>query len=224
MTGNIAFKLPDTANRANPTPVKLRCPLCHERGVFHGIGIEDAQWSQETVHEGRQVAMNFYAGVRRCPSPSCHTVIFVLLKGTELLRSYPPEVIDFDSTNIPARIETTLSEALKCHAHECYKAAAIMVRRLLEEICADREVKGSTLKARIGALGTKVVIPKELLDAADELRLLGNDAAHIEAKAYDDVGKDEVEATIELAKEILKAVYQYEALLTKLRGLRTKTE
>jgi len=37
---------------------------------------------------------------------------------------------------------------------------------------------------------------------------LGNDAAHVEAKAYDNTGKDEAELAIELAKELLKAVYQ----------------
>ena len=46
---------------------------------------------------------------------------------------------------------------------------------------------------------TRVTLPVELFDAMDHLRLLGNDAAHIEAQTYDTVGKDEVEAGVELA-------------------------
>jgi hypothetical protein len=65
-----------------------------------------------------------------------------------------------------------------------------------------------------------VVVPQELLDAADELRLLGNDAAHIEAKSYDAIGKDEASLAIELAKELLKAVYQYSSLVNRLRALK----
>jgi len=58
------------------------------------------------------------------------------------------------------------------------------------------------------------------LGAADELRLLGNDAAHVEAKAYDAIGSAEAALAIELAKELLKAVYQYSALVTKLKALK----
>jgi hypothetical protein len=74
----------------------------------------------------------------------------------------------------------------------------------------------------IRALGTKVVIPTELLDGLDDLRLLGNEAAHIESTVYNEIGKEEVEVGIEFAKEVLKAVYQYSALLARLRGLKAQ--
>jgi hypothetical protein len=54
----------------------------------------------------------------------------------------------------------------------------------------------------------------------DDLRLLGNDAAHVEAKVFEEIGENEIQVSIEFTIEILKAVYQYEGLLNKLRGLR----
>jgi hypothetical protein len=39
----------------------------------------------------------------------------------------------------------------------------------------------------------------ELLDGLNDLRLLGNDAAHIESQEYSKVGKEEVEVGIEFA-------------------------
>ncbi|MGA2842004.1 MAG: hypothetical protein ABSG18_17850 [Steroidobacteraceae bacterium] len=63
-------------------------------------------------------------------------------------------------------------------------------------------------------------LPNALFEAMDHLRLLGNDAAHIEAKTYDDVGADEVLAGIELAKEIIKATNQYKGLLGRLQKLK----
>jgi len=63
-------------------------------------------------------------------------------------------------------------------------------------------------------------MPQELLDGLDDLRLLGNDAAHVEAKTYQQVGKEEVEVSLEFTKEVLKAVYQYSALLDRLRNLK----
>lgn len=95
-----------------------------------------------------------------------------------------------------------------------------MVRKTLEELCRERGATGPNLKERIKALQAKVILPSELLEGLDDLRLLGNDAAHVESQEYNQVGKEEVEVGIELAKEVLKAVYQYSALLQRLRGLK----
>lgn len=136
--------------------------------------------------------------------------------------SYPPEVIDFDATNLPQDILSSIEEAIKCHSAGCFRASALMVRRTLEELCDDKNAAGNNLKARIAALSSVAVIPAELLNAADELRILGNDAAHIEAKDYDKIGKEESELAIELAKELLKAVYQYTSLVARLTALKKR--
>jgi hypothetical protein len=95
-----------------------------------------------------------------------------------------------------------------------------MLRRTLEELCRDRNAKGANLKDRIKALETTVVLPKELFEGLDELRLLGNEAAHVESREYDQVGQAEVEAALEFTKEVLKAIDQYTGLLRKLRALK----
>lgn len=95
-----------------------------------------------------------------------------------------------------------------------------MIRRTLEELCQDKNATGSTLKERISALQSAVILPPDLFAALDDLRLLGNDAAHVEAKTYDSVGLAEIEAGIELTKEVLKAVYQLGDLLSRLRALK----
>jgi hypothetical protein len=150
--------------------------------------------------------------------------VFVVHSSGSVLACYPPEVIDFDATNVPSKVVEALNEAITCHANECYVAAAIMVRKTLEELCADRGAGGANLKERIRTLGAKVVLPRELLDGLDDLRLLGNDAAHIESTVYDKVGREEVEVGIEFAKEVLKGVYQMSALLARLRGLQAQQQ
>ncbi|WFU09098.1 DUF4145 domain-containing protein [Rhizobium sp. CB3090] len=128
--------------------------------------------------------------------------------------------MDFDNTNIPQEIAASLEEALKCHGAGCYRASALLVRRTLEELCADKNATGDNLKKRIEALKSAAIIPPGLLEAADELRVLGNDAAHIEAKDYDAIGPKESEIAIELTKELLKAVYQYDDLVAKLKAFK----
>jgi len=147
-------------------------------------------------------------------------VFFASDSVTKEMAHFPPEVIDFDATNLPPAILASLEEAIKCHAAGCYRAAALMVRRTLEELCDDKNAGGNNLKSRIAALSAVAVIPGDLLSAADELRILGNDAAHIEAKDYDKIGEIESELAIELAKELLKAVYQYTSLVARLTALK----
>ncbi len=196
---------------ASDTVVRLRCPSCRHNGTFEKI-----------VEHEVAVPHSLVLGQRRCPEPSCHAHIFFAYDQTKsrVTVSYPTELIDFDSSDIPERIRTSFNEAIICFANQCYVASAIMVRKTLEEICADREAKGVNLKERLKGLKKKVVLPNELLEGRDDLRLLGNDAAHIEANQYDNVGSDEVEISIDITKEILKSVYQYKGLIGKLQKLK----
>ena len=59
-----------------------------------------------------------------------------------------------------------------------------------------------------------------MLDGIDNLRLLGNDAAHIELKNFDGIGPEEVEVGILLSKELLKIVYQSSMLADRLKALK----
>jgi Domain of unknown function (DUF4145) len=95
-----------------------------------------------------------------------------------------------------------------------------MVRKTLELLCFTQGAQGSNLKERVQALGSKVVLPPDLLAGLDDLRLLGNDAAHIESSVYMRITQEEVDVAIEFTKEVLKAVYQLSALLERLRALK----
>jgi len=69
-------------------------------------------------------------------------------------------------------------------------------------------------------LGKKIVLPKGMIKALHNLRLLGNDAVHVEARAYAEVGKREVEVAVDVTKTILQATYQMDAILDELEGLK----
>jgi hypothetical protein len=134
------------------------------------------------------------------------------------VRMLPPLALDFSIDHLPAICQETLKEAVTCHAAGAYRAAAMMVRRLLEEICAENDAKGADLHKRLEALKGLVVLPQALFDAMGELKALGNDAAHVNAKTYDNIGQEEAEVSIELAKEILKALYQLKGLVGRLQA------
>ncbi len=199
-------------NNVDPAPLSMRCSTCKQMGIFNTIaGSTDVNFSGELI-----------ASMKICPNEPCKALVFVVynFRTRYLALSYPAEKLDFDTTNIPIAVAQALEEAITCHANQAYTAAAIMVRKTLEELCHNQQAEGKTLQQRLEALQTKIILPKGLIEAAHDLRLLGNDAAHIEAKTFNQVSKEEVEVGILLAKELLKAIFQYENLLGMLQGLK----
>lgn len=214
------FQADGNLQPAESTPLEtlsIRCPNCLHVGTFstatHGL-----QWTKYQKGESRTRGRTMKAYIRICPNPQCKGVIFTISSGREFVRVLPPELIDFDAQGLPAKLLATLQEAISCHAAGAYRASAMMVRRLLEEICDESGATGKDLHARLIALRSKITLPEELFDAMGELKALGNDAAHINAKNYTQIGKDESEDSIELAKEILKARYQLKGLVDRLRA------
>lgn len=192
--------------------VVVTCPACGNSGTFNKITDNDLH-----VYNGPN---GYWLGHRMCPNDKCGAHVFFVKKGNGEIKTYPAIRIDFRSENIPPRIKSTLSEAISCYSEGCYVAAAIMVRRTLEELCEDKKSSGDNLKKKIEHLKSIVVLPQELFEALNELRLFGNDAAHIESKEFEKVGKEGVEIAIELTKEILKAVYQMESLVKRLKSFK----
>lgn len=196
--------------------IATRCPHCGHYGTFINPGGHD-----NVTVIGNNVQN--YLGLRKCPNLKCQGHLFFICdQGQNLILTSPSETIPFDKENIPENVINSFEEAIKSHSNNCFIAAAIMIRKTLEEICHDREADGKNLFLRLKDLGTKILIPKELLEGMNDLRLLGNDAAHIESKTYTEIGKEEIEISIEFTKEILKAVYQYESLLQKMKRLKEK--
>jgi|SRR5690554_4922782 hypothetical protein len=209
------------------TNIATRCPHCGHFGTFIPIAGHDVYTyrSEYQQHRGGSVEIiENFLGIRKCPNEKCQGHLFFISDNKKnVLITSPTETIPFDKENIPEKVLNAFEEAIKCHSNSCFIASAIMIRKTLEEICIDRGATGKNLFKKLEDLGSKILIPQELLSGMNELRLLGNDAAHIEAQTFSEIGKDEIEVSLEFAKEILKAVYQYENLLQKLKKLKDKS-
>jgi hypothetical protein len=197
---------------------RVRCPECGQKSILAHAALPDA--AAERIGVGYPVVW----GVRVCPDAECGALIFIVIdtRNDSIIESFPPESIDFDSTDLPPAVLEAFKEAVECHAHACYKASVIMVRKTLEEVCADREASGNNLKERLENLRGKLLLPPEMFDALHDLRLLGNDAAHIELKDFDAIDKEKVEVALDIGKEILKAAYQYKAIMGRLDALKVR--
>jgi Domain of unknown function (DUF4145) len=204
-------------NSTGLQPVSVRCPHCRELGSFNVMN-QAICFNKRGMIGPNPVGQQYYASIRVCPNAKCRGLVFVIEGPDGLVDVEPPQLLDFSLDNLPPRLQETLKEAIACHGAGAYRAAAMMVRRLLEEICDENKANGANLHQRLASLKNAVVLPQPLFDAMNELKALGNDAAHVEAKEYDNIGAGEAEDSIELAKEILKALYQLKGLIARLQA------
>ena len=204
----------------------IRCPHCGRNGAFSGYAQSpDIQWQQasDVDNQGSTTAQ---AGMRWCPNVECGGLVFVIHDlglGHRLVLCYPAELKEFDPDRLPDTVRECIEEAIKCHAQGCYRATALMVRKTLEELCQDRKALGANLFERIESLRKQIIISQDLIDGAHELRFLGNDAAHVEAREFQNVGRDETDVAIDLAKELLRATYHTASLVDRMRSLKAVT-
>jgi Domain of unknown function (DUF4145) len=203
-------------NDLDAKTLSMRCPSCRHVGVFQSQGKDDS---------GTAGSEYVGLGSRICPNPTCRSYVFVVYnsQSRSITITYPRETIDFDATNLPSPVLAALDEAIRCHAAGCYRASALLVRRSLEELCLDRSAKGSNLKEKLKSLSGRIAVAEALVEGFDTLRLLGNDAAHVELKDFDTIGSNEAGLAIEIVKELLKGVYQYDALVARLDALKKST-
>lgn len=218
------FQIEGNLGATTRGPVSVTCPHCRHVGSFDVAPNANSAVSYTKIVASPPGITPFFASVRICPNRSCHGLVFVIedYQGA-VVEVRPSELLDFDVSHLPPRCEVTLKEAVACHGAGAYRAAAMMVRRLLEEICEDNGAAGKSLHERLEALKTKITLPTAFFEAMSELKLLGNDAAHVEAKDYDTIGKEEAKDAIQLAKEILKALYQLKGLVSRLQARKTSS-
>jgi hypothetical protein len=103
---------------ANQLRVRIRCPGCGERSQLE---IFDHQPEPLVAQdrEGRQRAFV----VRRCSNPECFAQVFVVVDlsepGQPVLACYPAQQLGLQTEGLPEKVETSLLEAIRCHAHQC---------------------------------------------------------------------------------------------------------
>jgi hypothetical protein len=79
---------------------------------------------------------------------------------------------------IPDELQKSLVESIKCYKSDAPTATAIMCRRTIEGFCQLKGVMENNLDKSIKKLRDGGFINEQLYDWANQLRLVGNEAAH----------------------------------------------
>lgn len=123
------------------------------------------------------------------------------------VKLYPPRMAGRqpleNSYYLPPTIGRIYREILSAMNNSSVILAAIGLRALIEGVCTDQKVKGSTLENMIDALSSEGVLSINQAKILHAHRFLGNVAAHkiVPAKSH------ELVAALDIAETLLKTIY-----------------
>jgi hypothetical protein len=117
--------------------------------------------------------------------------------------------------DVPEAILKILREARITFSAQCYRASAVMSRRILEAITVNKGENDGSLASRIKSLVTKGVLDKNLGEWTTEIRLIGNFGAHFDP--IKDVDKVDAEQIILFIEELIKYLYVMPSEIAKRR-------
>lgn len=123
---------------------------------------------------------------------------------------------------LPDNIESAYRAAIKVKAIDS-NAFAVLLGRVIDQVCIDKGAEGESLHDRLKDLATKTVIPLQLAEMAHAIRHLRNIGAHAD---LGELTPKEVPILDDLCKAILEYVYAAPAMMMhvqkKIDLLKTK--
>ncbi len=208
-------------------PFAITCPYCSSFGTFQNAFQSKLVFENFVTHfpdhsASRSSDSHTFVSAHMCPNPKCRGVVLVCSFNGFLIEYSPKSDFAIHIAHVPDEIYYTFKEALRCYNSGCYRATALMVRRVLEEVCEESGAGGRTLHDRMSVLRGKVILPPELFEVIHELKALGNDAAHVDARNYEKIGEEEARISLELVAEILKARYEVQSLVDRIRSRKSE--
>jgi hypothetical protein len=122
--------------------------------------------------------------------------------------------------SVPKPIQQAFTEARTCFRSKAFTAAAIMCRKTLEGICSAHGVRSSgALAAQLNKLKENGVIENRLFEWAEELRTMGNEAAHgVEFV----VSQEDARDTLEFTEALIEYVFTYRDKFESFKQRRAK--
>jgi hypothetical protein len=140
----------------------------------------------------------------RCPR--CNEP--VLIRWTEI--SDPVQVFPAPdrplSRSVPEAIRECFQEARDCFRAGAHTATALMCRRTLEAVAREHGVAERSLAATLQVMKDRGIIEARLLDWAQALRVVGNEAAHEVERAVP--GQDAQDA-LDFTSALLEYMYTF---------------
>jgi hypothetical protein len=117
-------------------------------------------------------------------------------------------------SQLPLRLKSIYHEVLLAYNNQMYLSCAVGIRTLIEGICADKEITGKNLVAKIN--GLEQILPKTIVVHLHSLRFMGNEATHDLSAPT----QDELRLAIEICEDLLNYLYELDEKVSHLASIR----
>jgi hypothetical protein len=189
------------------------CPHC---GVASHFTIP---WSGSYYEHGDRVEAftRFIATCDHCGMPICGVYGPDAEEGEEMV--WPLEVIYAPYPDVPERIAAAAREARQALAAQVPRASVVMARATIEATAKDKGITANGIQAKIEKLAADGHISEAMKEAAHEIRLAGNEAAHGDILS-ESISIEDAREVVDLMDAILERVYQEPAKVARVRASR----
>lgn len=123
------------------------------------------------------------------------------------------------SASVPETIRDAYDEAVSCYAGGSYTASALMVRRALQALVAEKLGKKIDIAPGLQKLRDGGELDPEFYKWADELRLVGNSAAHDVA---DKISKQLAQDQLDFAHALIEYLFTFKQKFLQFQERRKK--
>jgi hypothetical protein len=208
-----------------PENIDLFCPHCNvmvEARVEASATAESSFLKGEDATEGMHWQQCYDTALcPRCLGPFLikrrMTFVEGSLFGVEEEGVLFPAEAGMQIDGVPEPIARAYQQAARAYRASLYEPSAIMCRKCLEGICENFKAQGRNLKEKLASLEKEGVIDTKLFQWADELRIVGNDAAH---DVNVSILKDDARDALGFVEAILMYVFTLNARFDEFRRRR----
>lgn len=164
--------------------IECFCPRCNcvvtaeIRATASGDPTADLFDSLPQGEEGFRLVHYFLAFCRRCEGVFLYRRCDTEPSEVPIEEVLYPRAMEALSPDIPVVIRRPHDSAVSCFETANYEPCAIMCRKTLEAVCQVLGEKAGPLNARLRRLRDAGKVEERLCIWADELRIVGNEAAH----------------------------------------------
>lgn len=193
--------------------VSIYCPHCHQHTALSPAPVK-VERGYDEFHVAavwhKSYTDTWWMGVCNY----CNDPVLVLGEGYTV---YPIPIPQPTDKRVPEPIRRDLDEAKACMQVNAYCAAAVMARRVIQQLAIDKGCTTGNLVNQIEQLAANGVITADVKEWATVVRWVGNDAAHPNTNS---VEKEDAQDIIDLAQQLLQIVYVAPAIAQNRRTAR----
>ncbi|MDB4959069.1 MAG: hypothetical protein JWO36_6638 [Myxococcales bacterium] len=205
-----------SGDRASTT-ARIICPWC-------GIRTHASAQFYASTRKGDATHSSFVVGCGDCECISLvvaehHASGGIPPKGDNPAFVYPVARSDYAPSGVPESMARDFREAFECRSAGYLLGAALVGRRVLQAAVRSVVTERSTLYAEIQAVAPDRFTPT-LRDAAHQVRLVGNEAAHPDEIAFVDVTVENVDELLGYTGEVLHALFVMPARVAATKARR----